>query len=193
MPKPIALQLYSLREEAAEDFPAVLKQVADMGYIGVEFAGIHDMAPAEVKKIIDDLGLQVCSAHMPMPTKENAQELIDDCKTLGVPRLVTGPGGPIDTMGNIMACVEKQNEAVAALEGSGIEFGLHNHWAEFEQVEGKLPGGRHAGQCSGPVCAVGCVLGAGGRSRPGGDRRAPQGPASRCCTSRTGTSSRGSR
>ncbi len=137
--KPIALQLYSLRETAAEDFAGVLQQVADIGYVGVEFAGLYGMEPAEVKKIVDDLGLQVASAHMPMPTADNAPQLIEECSTLGVTRLVTGPGGPVDTMEAVLAAAQRQNAAVAALAGSGIEFGLHNHWQEFEEVEGRLP------------------------------------------------------
>jgi sugar phosphate isomerase/epimerase len=137
--KPIALQLYTLREAAAEDFPGVLKKVADIGYKGVEFAGLQGMEPAEVRKIIDDLGLEVSSAHMPMPTAENAGRLIDECGTLGVTNLVTGPGGPVDTMDGILAAVDRMNAAVAALEGSGLAFGIHNHWQEFEEVEGQLP------------------------------------------------------
>lgn len=139
MAKPIALQLYSVREQAADDFPAVLKQVAEMGYVGVEFAGLYGMEPAEVKDITDDLGLRVCSAHMDMPTEENVEELIEECQVLGVPRLITGPGGPIDTIDNIMACVQKQKKAVSLLDDSGIAFGLHNHWSEFELVEGEYP------------------------------------------------------
>ncbi len=38
-PYPISLQLYPLREEAAQDFSGALKTVADRGYVGVEFAG----------------------------------------------------------------------------------------------------------------------------------------------------------
>lgn len=137
--KPVSVQLYSVREAAEEDFPGVLKRIADIGYKGVEFAGLHGMQPTEVRKIVDDLGLEVSSAHMGMPTAENASALIDECKTLGVPRLITGPGGPIDTMDNILAVAKNMNAAVELLDGSGIEFGLHNHWSEFEEVEGKLP------------------------------------------------------
>jgi sugar phosphate isomerase/epimerase len=137
--KPIALQLYTVRDAAAAGFPAVLKRVAGIGYRGVEFAGLHGMAPAEVKRIVDDLDLEVSSAHMALPTTGNAQQLIDECQTLGAPKLVTGPGGPIDTMGNVLACADKLNAAVELLSGAGIAFGLHNHWAEFEEVEGRLP------------------------------------------------------
>ncbi len=38
-----------------------------------------------------------------------------------------------------MAAVAKQQKAVELLAGTGISFGLHNHWAEFEAVDGKLP------------------------------------------------------
>ncbi len=137
--KPVALQLYSVREAAAEDFPGVLKRVAEIGYVGVEFAGLQGMAAADVRAIVDDLGLQVASAHMPMPDAENAARLIEECHTLGVTKLITGPGGPVDTMENVLAAAERMNAAVAALAGSGIAFGLHNHWAEFEPVDGQLP------------------------------------------------------
>ena len=38
---PIALQLYSVRKDCEADLPGVLKQVAEMGYEGVEFAGYY--------------------------------------------------------------------------------------------------------------------------------------------------------
>ncbi|MCK5802010.1 MAG: sugar phosphate isomerase/epimerase [Lentisphaeria bacterium] len=138
--KPISVQLYSIREACKEDFRKSLERVAAIGYKGVEFAGFHGMTPAELRTTLDDLGLMVSSAHMPMPNKENADEVIKQCQTLGISRLITGPGGAIDTYDNVMACVENQRAAVELLKGNGISFGLHNHWKEFEPVEdGKLP------------------------------------------------------
>ena len=43
---PLAVQLYSLRTEAAIDLRAVLERVAGIGYLGVEFAGLHGNHPA---------------------------------------------------------------------------------------------------------------------------------------------------
>ena len=57
MLKPLAVQLYSLRQYAEKDFVAVLKRVADIGYKAVEPAGFWNLSPAEFKKIIDDAGL----------------------------------------------------------------------------------------------------------------------------------------
>jgi sugar phosphate isomerase/epimerase len=113
--------------------------VADIGYKGVEFAGLHGMPAEEVRKILDDLGLVACSAHGGHPAPGTAQQIIDECRALGHKRLVSGPGGPISSMPEISASARKLNDAVSALAGSGIEFGLHNHWAEFEPVGGVLP------------------------------------------------------
>jgi len=138
--KPISVQLYSVREEAAQDFPGVLKKIADIGYTGVEFAGLHGMSPAEVKKVIDDLGLQVSSAHMALPTDENATQLIQECHTLGIPRLITGFGpDQLNTVDGCMAVAAQFRKANELLAGTGIAFGFHNHWWEFELVDGRYP------------------------------------------------------
>ncbi len=138
--KPIALQLYSLREEAQKDFAAVLSTVAEMGYVGVEFAGLHGMAPAAVKAIVDDLGLQVASAHMALPTADNAAQLIDECGALGVTKLISGFGP--DQFANLDECqrtAEKFAAAVELLAGTDISFGMHNHWWEFKAIDGQMP------------------------------------------------------
>ena len=36
---PVALQLYSVREQLKEDFRRVVRQVSEMGYDGIQFAG----------------------------------------------------------------------------------------------------------------------------------------------------------
>ena len=42
---PVALQLYSVRDDMAADFAGTLEKVAGMGYQGVEFAGLYDHTP----------------------------------------------------------------------------------------------------------------------------------------------------
>ena len=74
MSKPISVQLYSVREAAAEDFYGVLGQIASFGYVGVEPAGLHGKEPAEVRKVLDDLGLLCESAHMGCANAENVND-----------------------------------------------------------------------------------------------------------------------
>ena len=138
--KPIGLQLYTLRDLCKEDFAPTLEKVAKIGYKAVEFAGFHGMTPGELRTLLDELGLSACSAHLPMPTEENAAQVIEQCQTLGISRLITGPGGPIKTVSEVMDCVQRQRKAVQLLKGSGIALGLHNHWQEFEPLpDGRLP------------------------------------------------------
>ena len=55
MSLPIALQFYTVRDDAAADFYGTLKKVKEMGYEGVEFAGLHGADPAEVTRWCDEL------------------------------------------------------------------------------------------------------------------------------------------
>lgn len=64
MALPVAIQLYSLRDEMSKDFEGTLKAVKEMGYDGVEFAGLYDHDPKEVKAMCDELGLVPISAHV---------------------------------------------------------------------------------------------------------------------------------
>jgi sugar phosphate isomerase/epimerase len=140
-PIPISVQLYSVREAAAKDFAGVLARIAEMGYVGVEFAGLHGKKPAEVRKMMDSVGLVASSTHGPFPTKENAKEIIETAKTLGYTRHISGFGDKdCATKEAILAAAARAREAAELLKPAGIAFGLHNHWWEFDKlIEGKTP------------------------------------------------------
>lgn len=61
---PVGVQLWTLRKETAEDLPGTLKQVAAIGYRGVELWFQKWPAASELKKIADDCGLAIASAHV---------------------------------------------------------------------------------------------------------------------------------
>jgi len=141
MALPLALQLYSLREDAAEDFPQVLRKTAAMGYKGVEFAGLHGHEPAEVAKMVADLGMECVSAHLGLATKENVNEIVEQAKALGLSYVVSG-GGPPDYKdeASIKAIAEKFATSAELLAPHGLAFGIHNHWWEFDHdVAGQCP------------------------------------------------------
>lgn len=136
---PISIQLYTLREQAAKDFPAVLKTVADIGYKAVEFAGLHGHSPADVRKMTDDLGLEVSSSHISLPTKENISQLADTERMLGNTRLVAGFGpDQFKTLDDCKASAEKFQTAAQLAKDNGMTFAMHNHWWEFGQMDGRL-------------------------------------------------------
>lgn len=138
MKRQISVQLYSLRTRAAADFGGVLHDLSDMGYDGVETAGLHGRSAAEVRRMVDDLGLVVSSAHIGMPTKDNLNEIVDTAKTLGHAYVVSGLGGDcFKTVDTIKAAAEKFQAAAELLKPHGLQLGYHNHWWEFDLVEGR--------------------------------------------------------
>lgn len=138
-PKPLSIQLYTLREDAQKDFPAVLRMLAETGYKGVEFAGLHGHSAQEIRTLLDELGLQVSSSHVALPTPENVQQLVDTEGTLGNTRLIAG-FGPNDfkTGDDCKRSAEKFQRAAVLAKQHGATFGMHNHWWEFDTVGGTL-------------------------------------------------------
>jgi sugar phosphate isomerase/epimerase len=138
MAAPIALQLYSVREQAKDDFAGVVKQVADMGYAGVEPAGFPGTTPQAAAQLFRDLGLQVCSAHLPLPVGDKAAEVIDTAGILGCTRVVSGLGPDnFKDADAIRRAAATFNEAGANAGKAGLAFGIHNHWWEFLEVDGR--------------------------------------------------------
>lgn len=139
MKRKIAVQLYSLREQAAKDFIGVLKKVADIGYKAVEPAGFHNLTPAEFKKVIDDLGLEMYSSHTPWCNGTNVSESIDMAGVLGLKNVVCG-FGPDDfkDLDAIRRTADTVNAMQQKLEAAGLTLFQHNHNWEFEKLDGRL-------------------------------------------------------
>ena len=64
MTLPVALQIYSVRDDFAKDMEGTLKAVKAMGYDGVEFTMIDAEKSDYVKKLCEDIGLVPVSAHV---------------------------------------------------------------------------------------------------------------------------------
>ncbi len=142
-PAPISVQLYSVRAQINErGLPALLKTIADIGYAGVEFAGYKGLAPAELRKILDDLGLRASSTHGALPTSKNLKEIVEDARALGFTTHVCGPG-----FGNKVASRDEVLRAAAELQAGaellrreGLRLAVHNHEYEFDRVfDGQTP------------------------------------------------------
>jgi sugar phosphate isomerase/epimerase len=135
---PIALQLYTVREEATRDFPGALRRVAQIGYRGVELAGLHGHKPSEVAAMIRDLGLELSSSHTDLPAPENIERILDTELTLGSKRIVHcfGPD-QVRTVDLSRQAAEMSTRAAALLKPHGLSLGLHNHWWEMAPLDGK--------------------------------------------------------
>jgi sugar phosphate isomerase/epimerase len=88
MKSPIALQLYTLREAAQKDYAAVVTKVAEIGYVGVETAGFPGTTAAGAARLYESLGLEVTSAHAPLPLGDKKSEVLETMDALGCDHLV---------------------------------------------------------------------------------------------------------
>lgn len=132
---PIAVQLYTIRDATQSDFAAAMKRVAEIGYTGVELAGYGNLKTAsEVRKVLDDTGLQAAGMHVVIEQMEqDMTQVLDDAETLGC-RMLVCPYWPESrrTMWDWVA--GELSIAAAAAHQRGITFAYHNHAFEFEPV-----------------------------------------------------------
>ncbi|WP_173915532.1 sugar phosphate isomerase/epimerase [Halobacillus sp. Marseille-Q1614] len=137
---PTAVQLYTLRKETEKDFEGTLRKVADLGFAGVEFAGLGSYTASEMKQLLDELGLKAVSSHVPLEQiKNNLTQVIEVQKTLGSEYIVCPyfePEGEADYI-KLIGVLKRAGE-MCRLEG--ITLCYHNHDFELD----KLSDGRTA-------------------------------------------------
>ncbi|MHB1598848.1 MAG: sugar phosphate isomerase/epimerase family protein [Acidimicrobiales bacterium] len=135
LPRPVALQLYTLRELAATDFPSVLRLAGEIGFAGVEPAGLHGMAAHEVRRILDDLGLVVSSTHGPIPDDPEAAAELADHVTLGSPAVFPSLHQEwFASTDAVERAADRFARGAEAANEVGLELGYHNHWWEFTTI-----------------------------------------------------------
>lgn len=135
-----AVQLYTLREECKADFPGTLREISQIGYAGVQFAGYQGYDPQELKSVLDETGLQVAGMHVSLDEALNqtdrlvAEARLFETRDLIVPALS-------DELRNEEGYRQVRQELGALatrLKSEGIRLSYHNHAFEFETlVDGK--------------------------------------------------------
>ena len=140
MALPIAIQVYSLRNEAKADLRATLEEIKKMGYDGVEFAGLYGNEPAAIKAMCKEIGLVPISAHVPyLDMVDDARGVLSQYAELGVkfvavPYLNSEYRPGTDKFPEVVANVEKIGRVAKEL---GIQLLYHNHDFEFLKIDGK--------------------------------------------------------
>jgi len=138
--RPISLQLYSLRDDAPKDFPGVLKQVAEMGYEAVEFAGIHGHTAEDLRRVLDDNGLKVSGTHTAwdLLSDEKFESTLKTHETLGTKNIII-PWLPLELHSTAEATLllsEKITALTAKVEAAGYRLGFHAHDADMKPLDG---------------------------------------------------------
>ena len=140
MALPIALQVYSVRDDASADLRGTLEKIKEMGYDGVEFEGLYGHTPEEVRMMCEDTGLVPVSAHVKMAEILERPEVFCDYKHIGC-RYVALPSLPYTTKelctGNIVTAISYAKQAGKLAKEQGIQLLYHNHESEFTSTGGE--------------------------------------------------------
>ncbi len=146
----LALQLFTIRDAMNVDVPGSLKKVSDIGYKYLELAGYNNrrfygMVPADFKKLVQDLGMEILSSHTQVEAKgitmENARTMAEDHAALGAKYCIQPWVNAEDrnSIAGYQKMVGDWNQVGKIMKEFGIQFGYHNHNFEFATVEGKIP------------------------------------------------------
>lgn len=137
MTKPLALQLYSVRDRMTDDRDGVLRKLAEIGYGAVEaFKPTDD--PAGFRKVADDLGLTVCATHaVGLVRGMDPGVVFEAVNTLGT-ELVIVPGGiakdEFTTGDGLNRVADLLNDLATQAQSHGLRLGYHNHDHELQAM-----------------------------------------------------------
>ncbi len=157
----IGIQLYTLAKPLSDDFPGVIKKLAEFGYKNLEFAGpyyfsteeeiknnplismmglsgygYHGHTPKEIRTMLDDLGLTSKSVHISDSSlKHSMDEAISAAKIIGQ-EYILSPMFIGQSADDYKAAAELYNKFGEKCKAAGISYGYHTHSQEFAVYEG---------------------------------------------------------
>lgn len=148
----LGFQTWTVREMLSKDFAGTLKKVAKQGYKLVEmcspkgyvnsgFGALVSMDPKEMKKIINDAGLQCPSCHFGLrELTDSLDDRIAFAKGLGLSAMICSSFGLPKTasLSDFQAAADKLNQAGEKIKQAGMQAGFHNHSTEFAKLDGQL-------------------------------------------------------
>jgi sugar phosphate isomerase/epimerase len=141
----IGIQLYSVRDLMKADVPGTLEKLAAIGFKEVEFAGLFDRAPKDVRAMLDRNGLTAPGTHVDWVTVDKKlPDVLATAKLMGhqfviVPYLSDADRKQPDIYKRL---ADVLNRAGAESAKAGIQMAYHQHGFEFVPAEGlggKLP------------------------------------------------------
>ncbi len=137
---PLALQLYSVRDDCKKDLASVIRQLADMGYEGVEFAGFHGHDAADVRQMLDDAELRCAGSHTALDelSDEKLETTAAYLKIIGCPYVIV-PSLPPERRNSVAACKETAQtltRIAKKLRKHNMLLGFHCHADDMKPLDG---------------------------------------------------------
>lgn len=141
MNKPrVSLQMWSLRDLTKVDFSGTIREVAKLGFAGVETAGFGSLEAPAAAQVIRDAGLTVSGMHVGIQLlRTDFNRVIEEALLCGTQHVIVPWWSPRQ-FATGAACTEvgQELDALGArLRAFGLQLHYHNHAAELAVVEGR--------------------------------------------------------
>ena len=150
---PLGLQLYSVRQQMAQNLDMTLAAVQAAGFKEVEAAALPKQPASTIRAALDKAGLRCVSAHHPFGDLQTGfdEKLAYDkelgcsymiCSSPGRRNPATPPAGGNGhgmTLDDWQYCADAFNRFGEKTATAGVTFGYHNHVPEFAVTDGKVP------------------------------------------------------
>ena len=148
--KPLAIQLYTIRDAIAENLEKSLERLAELGFRQIEIYGydgnFFGKTRTEFQTILKNVGLEVISSHHTTGIVHNSKgTLLNDWEQSVEDLLFKGSKYMVfcylfeeeRTLEHYKKLPELLNKSGEVANKSGINFAYHNHDFEFEKFEDK--------------------------------------------------------
>ncbi len=140
---PIGIQLYTVRALLEYSFEQTMRNVADIGFLGIEtYALPANVTLERAARTFKDVGLKVIAMHTQLPVGADRDAVLRIAESYDCRRVIYA-GWPEEekyaSMDAMRRMVDLYDEMGSSLGKRGLQFGLHNHWWEFEMHDGVYP------------------------------------------------------
>jgi sugar phosphate isomerase/epimerase len=137
----IAVELFTLREQLvdADAIAAGFARVREMGYEGVELAGLGPIESGRLGELLRETGLVACSAHVGWERlRDDTDAAVADCRTWGCSHLAV-PSIPLEyrSAAGYARFAGEATAVAARLRTAGIRLSYHNHAFELQRYGGQ--------------------------------------------------------
>ena len=149
---PLAIQLYSVRDQMAQDLDGALAGVAAAGFVEVEAAALPKKSAKEIRASLDKAGLRCVGAHHSFADlAPRFDELVAYDAELGAKYVICSSpghrtasaaeshGAQAFSLDDWRYNAERFNGFSEQAAKHGLQFGYHNHIHEFDMVDGVSP------------------------------------------------------
>lgn len=135
---PVALQLYTVRDDLAADYVGTLRRVAEMGYTAIELGSTDALVLPDLPAVLADLGLRAVAMHIGFEECEgDPSAALAAARALGcgyticssIPEERRGDAAAYRAVGAVLT------QAGATAREYGLRFAYHNHAFEFAPLE----------------------------------------------------------